>query len=53
MLNNAELLTLEKWWSNENYITLAKGKKKREEVHDSLAKPSLSALLGEGKKQGK
>lgn len=31
----------------------SEGKKEREEVHDSLAKPSLLALLGEGKEQGK
>lgn len=29
------------------------GQREKKEIHDSLAKPSLSALLGEGKKQGK
>lgn len=43
-------LPLESGWSNENCISLVNRKKKKEEIHDSLAKPSLSALLGEGKK---
>lgn len=43
-------LPLKSGQSNRELHLTGQRKKKKEEIHDSLAKPSLSALLGEGEK---